>query len=327
MAGPNKNLSRREREKPRGPPSSSAQSSSGQSTASSAHQSVKTQSSAAKTIISAQYDGGKDSSAAPVSVPQMIGMRNLESIGMDMWRGYLGVSFNHHQPSSILLDLFHHHRHACRASSLFEFLVVQVFGWRSVYASFRSHTAHSLSQSWCNLDIRPLRRVIQTWHRAPHSLVSAYTAITYLLHLSSVHVHCTMKQPADAIMSATPRASTQTNRHYRNYDILTHKKVKSKTPLPKRNGKFNTLGREITLNLNTFDIISPPTKNVQQYDITIVSDKGAPTRVVQMKVWKSKAVQQALGKGSWLFDSNKLAWYVEQFPTVRLCNADDCQVY
>ena len=80
-------------------------------------------------------------------------------------------------------------------------------------------------------------------------------------------------------------------------------------PLPKRNGKFNTLGREVQVNLNTFDILSPPSKPVQQYDITIVRDVGTPTRLIQMKVWKSKTLQQALGQGSWLFDGNKLAWY------------------
>lgn len=85
-------------------------------------------------------------------------------------------------------------------------------------------------------------------------------------------------------------------------------KVDSKFPLPKRNGKFNSVGREVGVGLNTFDVTTLPVKPVQQYDITIVNDKRTPTRMVQMKVWKSKTMGQALGQGSWLFDGNKLAW-------------------
>jgi eukaryotic translation initiation factor 2C len=105
--------------------------------------------------------------------------------------------------------------------------------------------------------------------------------------------------------------------------MLTKKKVKTEYPLPKRNGKFNTLGREIQLNLNTFDILSPPTKTVQQYDVTIVKkepskDPGGPSRVLQMKLWNSKTMLRALGQAPWLFDGNKLAWYVLDFHSIPL---------
>lgn len=85
-------------------------------------------------------------------------------------------------------------------------------------------------------------------------------------------------------------------------------------PLPQRDGKFNALGREVNVGLNTFDVLSMPTKPVQQYDVTIVQkDRGAAARPIAAKVWRSKAVRNALGKGNWLYDSNKLAWWATHF--------------
>jgi hypothetical protein len=93
MGGPAKNSSRRQREPPHGPSStSSAQSSSGQSTTSSARESVKTASSGGKTVVSARYDGAHDGVNKPTPDPRLIGMKNLESLGMAMWKGFLGVS-------------------------------------------------------------------------------------------------------------------------------------------------------------------------------------------------------------------------------------------
>lgn len=106
MAGAAKNRSRREAERPHGPPSSSAQSSSGQSTTSSAHESVKTISTAAKTVMSAQYDGLKDTTSGPMT-SSMIGMRNLEALGMSVWRGHLDVSENYHNHIGSFLHLHH----------------------------------------------------------------------------------------------------------------------------------------------------------------------------------------------------------------------------
>lgn len=96
-------------------------------------------------------------------------------------------------------------------------------------------------------------------------------------------------------------------------DKLTHKQKvgAGKEPLPLRNGKFNTLGKETSINLNVFDVLSLPSKPVQQYDVTIVFDvsrEEGPSRMVQMKVWSSQTVSQAIGQDAWLFDGNKLAW-------------------
>lgn len=77
---------------------------------------------------------------------------------------------------------------------------------------------------------------------------------------------------------------------------------------PKRNGVFSTVGQEISVKLNTFDVKKMPSIQVQQYDITIVGmtekERGAPSRMVQMKVWKSKTLTKALGNAPWLVRSN-----------------------
>ncbi|KIV99831.1 uncharacterized protein PV09_08501 [Verruconis gallopava] len=94
--------------------------------------------------------------------------------------------------------------------------------------------------------------------------------------------------------------------------------TKNTNPLPQRGGKFNSLGREVNIGLNTFDVTSLPIKPAQQYDVTIVSDKGVPSRAVQMKVWKSNTLRNALGQGSWLYDGNKLAWATIRVKTLTL---------
>jgi eukaryotic translation initiation factor 2C len=72
------------------------------------------------------------------------------------------------------------------------------------------------------------------------------------------------------------------------------------------------LGKEITVGLNTFHVLQFPQKPVQQYDISIVGtgkDGNNLKRMVIMKVWNSKSVQDKIDQ-SWLFDGNKLAWWV-----------------
>jgi hypothetical protein len=78
-----------------------------------------------------------------------------------------------------------------------------------------------------------------------------------------------------------------------------------------RNARFNALGREAPVTLNVFDVLSLPSKTVQQYDVTIIFDiprTEGPSRMVQKKVWSSKTVSKAIGQDPWLFDGNKLAW-------------------
>ena len=76
---------------------------------------------------------------------------------------------------------------------------------------------------------------------------------------------------------------------------------------------MNSLGREVAVGLNTFHVQGYPQKPVHQYDISITGtgpDGNNLRRIVIMKVWNSKAVQTKLAHPSWLFDGNKLAWYV-----------------
>jgi eukaryotic translation initiation factor 2C len=80
--------------------------------------------------------------------------------------------------------------------------------------------------------------------------------------------------------------------------------------LPSRPKKACSLGREVAIRLNTFHVLEFPSKPVHQYDITITSagnNKGDVPRMVILKVWKSKAVQEKLDRG-WVYDGNKLAW-------------------
>ncbi|KAK5114285.1 hypothetical protein LTR62_002536 [Meristemomyces frigidus] len=76
------------------------------------------------------------------------------------------------------------------------------------------------------------------------------------------------------------------------------------TQMPAR-PKPSTLGQGIKVGLNTFRIKKVPEKKVFQFDVLIGS--GAEKRGLMKRVWESKAIAKALGKG-WIYDGNKLAW-------------------
>ena len=83
------------------------------------------------------------------------------------------------------------------------------------------------------------------------------------------------------------------------------------TSLPQRPKNFNTYGKEATIMLNTFNVIKPPTIIVHQYDVSFTGDgHDYSKRVLLQKIWKSKAVQSEIGNNYWVWDGNKLAWYV-----------------
>ena len=74
--------------------------------------------------------------------------------------------------------------------------------------------------------------------------------------------------------------------------------------------KPSSLGKEIQIGLNTFNVSQLPDKAVFQYDVLI--GNGAEKRGLIAKLWRSKAVAAALpNEKSWLFDGNKLAWSME----------------
>ncbi|OCL04728.1 Piwi-domain-containing protein [Glonium stellatum] len=107
---------------------------------------------------------------------------------------------------------------------------------------------------------------------------------------------------------------------FRHFDTKTNT-VKFDLPpsLPPRPKKFNSLGKEISLTLNTFNVLALPTKPVWQYDVTVGS--GTEKRGLIKKIWASKAVQQELGADNmWLYDGNKLAWSMKDLsrPEVRI---------
>ncbi|KAF2815524.1 Piwi-domain-containing protein [Mytilinidion resinicola] len=99
--------------------------------------------------------------------------------------------------------------------------------------------------------------------------------------------------------------------------------VELQSTCPPRPKKASTLGREIAVTLNTYNLFGMPTKTAYQYDITIVSQNPAkgttatdpPKRGLVKKIWESKAVKQELGDGHmWLHDGNKLAWSSFKLP-------------
>ncbi|KAF2220007.1 Piwi domain-containing protein [Elsinoe ampelina] len=70
------------------------------------------------------------------------------------------------------------------------------------------------------------------------------------------------------------------------------------------------LGREVQVKLNTWDVSKLPTAPIYQYDVLV--GKGDENRGLIRKVLSSKALLQGLPNGHrWIFDSNKLAWSVE----------------
>jgi eukaryotic translation initiation factor 2C len=104
------------------------------------------------------------------------------------------------------------------------------------------------------------------------------------------------------------------------YDVPHH--------LPLRPG-FNTAGgKDITIRVNQFKVLQWPQRDVFQYDVSqphwILDDfmltksqvqigNDAEKRGKIMAVWNSSAVQsklRSLIQGPWLWDGNKIAWYV-----------------
>lgn len=79
-------------------------------------------------------------------------------------------------------------------------------------------------------------------------------------------------------------------------------------PLPPRPSGPSKLGTATSIGLNTFHVEAMPSKSVWQFEVNIGS--GAEKRGLLKKVWSSKAVRQALGKG-WIFDGNRLAWALQ----------------
>lgn len=93
--------------------------------------------------------------------------------------------------------------------------------------------------------------------------------------------------------------------------------------LPPRPQNLNTNGQEVQIGLNSFKVLSYPSKPVYQYDVLIIphgDTKGDPNdmkRIVLEKVWKSIAVQNSLG-GGWVYDGNKLAWSMTKLDQRRV---------
>ncbi len=120
--------------------------------------------------------------------------------------------------------------------------------------------------------------------------------------------------------------------NYRNYDHKTDiEKHNFPSDLPLRPGT-NTTGKAITIRINQFKVNAWPSKDIHQYDASyhpqvsllkwyaytwqINIGNGAEKKGKIIAVWKSRTVQNKLHaavNGPWLWDGNKLAWYVFWF--------------
>lgn len=105
---------------------------------------------------------------------------------------------------------------------------------------------------------------------------------------------------------------------FRDYEVkireADHLKSDISTTLPSRPSKPNAQGRETTVQLNTFNVLSYPKQKVYQYDVQIMQGKTPvddKKRTFIKKVWHSKAIQGKIGQG-WLYDGNKLAWSLKK---------------
>ncbi|KAF2155375.1 Piwi-domain-containing protein [Myriangium duriaei CBS 260.36] len=75
----------------------------------------------------------------------------------------------------------------------------------------------------------------------------------------------------------------------------------------------STLGREIPVALNTFNVTSLPSAPVYQYDVLL--GNGEEKRPVVRKLLASKALRNSLPKPQrWIFDGNKIAYSTEKLP-------------
>ncbi|ORY12741.1 Piwi domain-domain-containing protein [Clohesyomyces aquaticus] len=115
-----------------------------------------------------------------------------------------------------------------------------------------------------------------------------------------------------------PRSFTMTTPHmpsdpreFRHYNIITNN-IQYEIPdsLPFRPVKFNNLGTELAVTLNTYNVTSASTTVVHQYDISWGPNTDATKRALIKKIWNSRAVKEALGEPQnlWIYDGNKLAW-------------------
>ncbi|GAB7346160.1 hypothetical protein MBLNU457_4905t1 [Dothideomycetes sp. NU457] len=79
-----------------------------------------------------------------------------------------------------------------------------------------------------------------------------------------------------------------------------------KIQIPKRPNP-TTIGRDIAVGLNTYNVVQFPAKPVYQYNVLIGS--GSEKKPLIKKLWLSKAVQGALpSQNSWIFDGEKIAY-------------------
>ncbi|GAB7357459.1 hypothetical protein MBLNU459_g0002t1 [Dothideomycetes sp. NU459] len=126
-------------------------------------------------------------------------------------------------------------------------------------------------------------------------------------------------QPGQSGVSAAMEGAVQLSNNVKNVDLggKAWSMVRGhKVDLARRPNGLSKLGREVTVELNTFAVKMGHIK-VYQYQVLIGS--GAEKRGLIKKAWRSQAVQSQLPKAqSWIFDGNTLAWSTEEIAEKRV---------
>ncbi|KAJ9611980.1 Protein argonaute [Cladophialophora chaetospira] len=85
------------------------------------------------------------------------------------------------------------------------------------------------------------------------------------------------------------------------------------TEFAKRPG-FNSTGQAVPMNVNAFKVVQYPTVKIYQYDVVIGT--GAEKRIVNRKVWESKARKEKTGPQI-IWDGSRLAWSLKDYGEIR----------
>ncbi|KAI9823313.1 MAG: hypothetical protein M1832_002537 [Thelocarpon impressellum] len=80
------------------------------------------------------------------------------------------------------------------------------------------------------------------------------------------------------------------------------------TELPLRPKQTVSVGKEVNLRINSYNILKYPERTVYQYDIQV--GNGVEKRGLIKKVWGSEAIRRVTGP-SWIYDGNKIAWALD----------------
>ncbi|TKX24540.1 Piwi domain-containing protein [Elsinoe australis] len=93
--------------------------------------------------------------------------------------------------------------------------------------------------------------------------------------------------------------------------------------IQKRPEKPSTLGKQIQVGVNTFNVVGVPTAAVYQYAVLIGDGDEKKPKSLAMKLWHSQAIKKSLPSPvRWIFDGARLAWSTEKLEREIRVNVD-----